>query len=290
MSGATINPPRAPSFRGQSRTTPAAPSPTTAGPRSPWSAVPSQSGVGGVGEKLKMQKTGERVGARSGTPTTHPLKRDWTVYYVHRPPGSKVIEYEKEIKRVASFGSTESFWPIYAHLASPSALPPVTDLLLFASRIRRPVWEELPNGGKWVLRLRKGVADRLWEDAVLALIGDQFEEEDGIVGMVLSSRSQEDILSVWSDREGDNVATVKDKLFGILGLPSGTAVDYKSNKALLESATQKTNGHSHYPPNGESNDHERDKDRHTHGHGGYNSRHHPNGRGAPERRQTKERV
>lgn len=232
-----------------------------------------------------MQKTGDRVGVRSGTPTTHPLKRDWTVYFVHRPPGSKVIEYEKEIKRVASFGSTESFWPIYAHLASPSALPPVTDLLLFASRIRRPVWEELPNGGKWVLRLRKGVADRLWEDAILALIGDQFDEEDGIVGMVLSSRSQEDILSVWSDREGNNVTTVKDKLFTILGLPSGTIVEYKSNKSLLEGASQKAvttttttssaNGHGYHQSNGDVQENERDR-----GHG-----RHVNGRGAPERRR-----
>ncbi len=107
----------------------------------------------------------------------------------------------------------------------------MTDLLLFSSRIRRPVWEELPAGGKWVLRLRKGVADRcvygsggkghcsaetgawdvdrLWEDAVLALIGDQFEDDEGIVGMVLSSRSQEDILSVWSDREGENMAATR---------------------------------------------------------------------------------
>jgi hypothetical protein len=84
--------------------------------------------------------------------------------------------------------------------------------------------------------------------------------------------------------------TIRDKLFAILGLPSGTAVDYKSNKALLESAMQKTNGHSHYQPNGESHEHERDKDRHSHGHGGYNNRHHVNGRGAPERRQPKERA
>lgn len=32
----------------------------------------------------------------------------WTYYYVHRPPGSKVVEYEKEIKKVASFGSVSS--------------------------------------------------------------------------------------------------------------------------------------------------------------------------------------
>jgi hypothetical protein len=74
-----------------------------------------------------------------------------------------------------------------------------------------------PKRGVMQLKTRPGTlmstffppTTSLWEDAVLALIGDQFEEEDGIVGMVLSSRSQEDILSVWSDREGDNVTTVK---------------------------------------------------------------------------------
>lgn len=38
----------------------------------------------------------------------------------------------------------------------------------------------------------------------MSLIGDQFDEEEGIVGMVLSVRGQEDILSVWSDRERDS--------------------------------------------------------------------------------------
>ncbi|KAJ9100985.1 hypothetical protein QFC19_005381 [Naganishia cerealis] len=152
---------------------------------------------------------------------THPLKHDWTFYYVHRPPTAKVIEYEKEIRKVASFGS------------------------LFASSIRRPVWEELPNGGKWVLRLRKGVADRLWEDSILALIGDQFDEDEGIVGMVLSVRGQEDILSVWSDREreggggSEKADTVRDKLINLLGLPPTTVCDYKSNRAQLETAAQK---------------------------------------------------
>ncbi|KAJ9099161.1 hypothetical protein QFC21_004041 [Naganishia friedmannii] len=186
---------------------------------------------------------------------THPLKHDWTFYYVHRPPTAKVIEYEKEIRKVASFGSTESFWSIYAHLLSPSVLPPVTDLLLFASSIRRPVWEELTNGGRYFIRLRKGVADRaaaelgyhcrLWEDSILALIGDQFDEEEGIVGMVLSVRGQEDILSVWSDREreggvgSEKPDTVRAKLINFLGLPPTTVCDYKSNRAQLEIAAQK---------------------------------------------------
>ena len=56
------------------------------------------------------------------------------------------------------------------------------------------------------MRLRKGVADRIWEDLVLALIGDQFAgvaqpHEDAwpeICGCTISVRQNEDILSVWN--------------------------------------------------------------------------------------------
>ena len=87
-------------------------------------------------------------------------------------------------------------------------LQPTTDYLLFHSDVRRPVWEDPMNidGGKWIVRLRKGVADRLWEDLVLGTIGDQFEESDGVCGCVLSVRVQEDILSVWHRDEKDTVA------------------------------------------------------------------------------------
>jgi translation initiation factor 4E len=74
--------------------------------------------------------------------------------------------------------------------------------------VRRPVWEDPLNlpGGKWIVRLRKGVADRIWEDLVLALIGDQFAgvaqpHEDAwpeICGCTISVRQNEDILSVWN--------------------------------------------------------------------------------------------
>lgn len=56
-------------------------------------------------------------------------------------------------------------------------------------------------GLTWCIKLSSVHDYRLWEDSILALIGDQFDEEEGIVGMVLSVRGQEDILSVWSDRE-----------------------------------------------------------------------------------------
>ena len=120
----------------------------------------------------------------------------------------------------------ESFWSLWTHLNPPSSLLPTTDYLLFHSGIRRPVWEDPLNitGGKWIIRLRKGIADRLWEDLVLAIVGEQFAECNTvgeelkvdaaggdipqgdwpeICGCTISVRQNEDIISIWNRREAD---------------------------------------------------------------------------------------
>ena len=100
--------------------------------------------------------------------------------------------------------TAQDFWNIYVHLRHPSALPTVSDYHFFRDGIR-PVWEDDENkrGGKWTLKLKKGVSDRLWEDLLLAMIGDQFAEAgDEVCGAVLSVRPGEDILSVWTKVDG----------------------------------------------------------------------------------------
>ena len=87
----------------------------------------------------------------------------------------------------------------------------MSDYHLFKDGIR-PIWEDDDNkhGGKWILRLKKGVADRYWEDILLALIGDQFvETSEEICGVVLSVRNGEDILSIWSRDERGRVLKIR---------------------------------------------------------------------------------
>ena len=93
--------------------------------------------------------------------------------------------------------------------------------------MRRPVWEDPLNraGGKWIIRLRKGVAERVWEDLVCGVVGDMFDEcgkgrlkvdgdgnlnedDEGeewpeICGCTISVRQSEDIVSVWNRVEAD---------------------------------------------------------------------------------------
>ena len=132
----------------------------------------------------------------------HPLKSTWVIWY--RPPTPKYSDYEKSTIPLASISSVESFWSVYAHLKRPSLLPTVSDYHIFKKGIR-PVWEDDANkkGGKWIVRLKKGVADRYWEDLLLAIVGDQFAEAaDEVCGAVLSVRSGEDVLSVWTRIDG----------------------------------------------------------------------------------------
>ncbi|KAF5377793.1 hypothetical protein D9757_008099 [Collybiopsis confluens] len=187
----------------------------------------------------------------------HPLRHTWVFWFrQQRTPGNKLISYEEGIKKISAFASVESFWSLWTHLAPPSALQPTTDYLLFHNAIRRPVWEDPLNisGGKWIIRLKKGVADRIWEDLVLAVLGDQFDEcrlssepvasnweEDGsdsggvdppeICGCTISVRQSEDIITLWNRFEADVKVRerIRDTIRKVLHLPPSTIMEYKSN-------------------------------------------------------------
>jgi translation initiation factor 4E len=159
--------------------------------------VPESSNDKGKAEAATESPESSSVGS-SG----HPLKSTWTLFY--RPPTNKYSDYEKSTIKLASISSVESFWTIYSHLKRPSLLPSVSDYHIFKEGIR-PVWEDEANkrGGKWIIRLKKGVADRYWEDLLLAIVGDQFMEAgEEVCGAVLSVRSGEDVMSVWTKIDG----------------------------------------------------------------------------------------
>lgn len=101
----------------------------------------------------------------------------------------------------------EYFWRIYDYLKRPKDLH-YTEYHLFKEGIT-PTWEDPQNkaGGKWMIRLKKGIASRYWEDIILAIIGEQFDVGSEICGAVLSVRNNEDIVSIWN-KTADNLEAV----------------------------------------------------------------------------------
>lgn len=159
-----------------------------------------------------MPLSESKISGPSVAPQVHLLKDSWSFWY--RPPISKAhgyIEYENTLHGIATVRTAEDFWEIYSHLRRPSALPVVSDYHLFKKDIR-PIWEDEVNrkGGKWVVRMKKGVADRYWEDLLLSLVGDQFgDANEDVCGAVLSMRNGEDILSIWTRTDGGRVLKIR---------------------------------------------------------------------------------
>ncbi|CAG8680677.1 20358_t:CDS:2 [Cetraspora pellucida] len=173
----------------------------------------------------------------SPTSEIHPLHFTWVFWFMHRSPGSKILNYESSMKKIAAFSSIEDFWAVYSHLRRPHELPNISDYHLFKQGVR-PVWEDDTNinGGKWIVRLKKGLASRYWESLVMAVIGDQFDVGTEICGAVLSIRSSEDILSLWnqSAHEGRINLKIRDTMKRVLNLPGETIMEYKTHNDALK--------------------------------------------------------
>ncbi|XP_044499688.1 eukaryotic translation initiation factor NCBP isoform X1 [Mangifera indica] len=183
-------------------------------------------------------KDAEERLSRDLNTSLHPLKNKFVFWYTRRTPGVRTqTSYEDNIKKIVDFNTVEGFWVCYCHLARASSLPSPTDLHLFKDGIR-PLWEDSANcnGGKWIIRFKKVVSARFWEDLVLALVGDQLDYGDNICGAVLSIRFNEDILSVWNRNASDHqqaVMALRDSIKRHLKLPHTYVMEYKPHDASL---------------------------------------------------------
>jgi len=149
--------------------------------------------------------------------------------------------YETAIKTIATVDTVENFWEIYNWLKRPADLPTsaTTDYHFFRSGIK-PTWEDPSNaaGGKWIVRLPKGLSSRYWEEICLALIGGQLQAvPDGeVCGAVLSVRMSEDILGIWNKTANDReiVERLRDAIRRCLQLPAQANLEYKPHQNSLQ--------------------------------------------------------
>ena len=66
------------------------------------------------------------------------------------------------------------------------------------------------------------VSNKLWEDLILGVIGEQFTFPDEINGIVISIRNNQDTISVWNKTGNDQdvIDTIKKDIIRILGIPN----------------------------------------------------------------------
>ncbi|XP_055868780.1 eukaryotic translation initiation factor 4E type 2-like isoform X1 [Biomphalaria glabrata] len=169
----------------------------------------------------------------------HPLQYNYAIWFSRRSQNSKSVQYDKNLKFIASFASVEQFWNIYSYIVRPGDMSGHVDYHLFKEGIR-PMWEDDANkhGGKWIIRLKKGLASRCWENLIMAMLGEQFMVGEEICGAVISIRYQDDILSLWN-RSNDSTITsrIRDTLQRVLNLPPHTIMEYKEHTESIKDQT-----------------------------------------------------
>lgn len=186
------------------------------GAKAPGAAVdkfPGRDAAGRPAGKAPSPAAGaDKRGEVAAGPVSHPLMNKWVFWW--RPPISKsqgFVDYEKTLRPMCHCDTVEDFFAVYTHLKNPSKLPTMSEYHFFKYGIR-PIWEDDVNkkGGKWVVRLKKGVVDRYWEDLVLALIGEQFGDAgEEVCGAVANVRNGEDVLSIWTRNDGGRVIKIR---------------------------------------------------------------------------------
>eukprot|EP01057_Protomagalhaensia_wolfi_P001062 Protomagalhaensia_wolfi_Nauph_80__1061@NODE_1618_length_1440_cov_113_633119_g1253_i0_p1_GENE_NODE_1618_length_1440_cov_113_633119_g1253_i0NODE_1618_length_1440_cov_113_633119_g1253_i0_p1_ORF_typecomplete_len302_score26_03IF4E/PF01652_18/1_1e30_NODE_1618_length_1440_cov_113_633119_g1253_i04331338 len=175
----------------------------------------------------------------------HLLETEWTIWSYPRVTGSKITAlchqqltgaeagdtspasaaanlYAADLQVRSSFNTVEGFFAAWESMQRPSAMPTETNIAIFRGQLK-PMWEAFPNGGRYVIRLRRPSAgsrwssrtvekgqstiadrdsplasfvDHLWENIVFRLIGETFELPE-VVGAVCSMRTREAVFSVW---------------------------------------------------------------------------------------------
>lgn len=178
--------------------------------------------------------------AASGAP--HALTGSYAFWVLHKKANMDE-SYEKAIKNIGTFDTVEDFWKHYNFLRRPNDIADPVDLHLFRTGIK-PMWEDPANknGGKWVIRLRKGLASRCWENLLLAVVGGMYQCTSGICGVVCSVKYQDDLISVWTRNAQDegNKAGVKEMIKTVLDITSGSAhLEYRAHDQAMRQVYQR---------------------------------------------------
>lgn len=179
----------------------------------------------------------------------------------------------------SAFDTVEGFWRIYSYIQHPSSVhnSNTTGLVWHIFRTgMQPLWEDEQNsrGGKWLLRIRPHKAssqlqhnnndsnnnnihhantthpdytDRVWEDMLLAFIGDTYNLGNEVCGLVLTCKHNEHTLAVWNadSRERTNTR-VKQLIRSVLDMSTITAntvLEYRPHDIAVKSLHHQSGDH-----------------------------------------------
>jgi len=168
-----------------------------------------------------------------------PLETAWTFWYdKHTSDKKESDQYMEGLRQLGTFSTIQGFYRHYSYLRRPSELPRDYNCYMFRKNYK-PMWEEFPEGGCWIIRIKRKAAqnyvNHMWENLLIACIGEAFEMPD-VVGCVLSTKLKDDVLSIWnlSNRGTPARFRIGERLKEILDLNMTALIQYKEHMQSLQ--------------------------------------------------------
>ncbi|GLH09541.1 hypothetical protein R5R35_004613 [Gryllus longicercus] len=164
----------------------------------------------------------------------HPLQNSWTLWF-HKTERSR--SWDENLRPVINFHTVEDFWGVFTHVKPASQLSDGCDYCVFKEGIA-PMWEDKANrrGGRWVMKLpradRSSKLDTLWEETLIAMIGEDFFNHGAdVCGAVINIRSGFDKISIWTKdaRNKQSILAIGWKLKECLGLGPSIPLAYQAH-------------------------------------------------------------
>ena len=177
----------------------------------------------------------------------HKLKSEWTFWHSPRGKNSRPDankNYEVNLTKLGDVSTLEEFFSFYCFLRKPSDVP-VDNKLTFFRKGLKPCWEEWPEGGCWILQVKKRddphQYNLKWERLVFSCIAE--EVGPNVAGVVLSVRQKKNLIEIWIKNSKDEEERIKigEKLRDVLELePTNLVFHFKEHiKSLEEGSTLK---------------------------------------------------
>ena len=179
------------------------------------------------------------------------LARGYTLWFSGLVPaqdGESEKDMEHVMEPIADINTVEEFWAVYQYLVKPDEADFKTCYHFFQEGIK-PIWEDEgnKNGGRWHIWLPKGQTNKLWEDLLIHLIGNQFANSDDVCGVEVRIKPRGDSLSIWHKDASneDEKNKIRDEFMQVLGSSEvGIKVQYHRFTESLEFQKNKENKHS----------------------------------------------
>ena len=180
------------------------------------------------------------------------LNSEWTFWYSPRGKNSKPDSnknYELNLTKIGDVSTLEEFFSFYCFLKKPHEIDNDHKVIFFRKG-QKPCWEDWPDGGCWILQIKKKEDPHSynlkWERIIFASIAEEFGQN--VVGLVLSVRQKKNLIEIWmkSSKNEEERLKIGEKLREILELEPQNLVFYfkEHQKSLQEGSTLK--GIEHY--------------------------------------------